>query len=100
MARCSCYYEVGSDTIRRDTKSDCEVHGEKKIIETKQSQVIKNDIEQKLKNGLTNKQEIYSIIVQELNVPRPTVRRVARDLRNEYVERVRILQSEVSPIID
>jgi len=27
-------------------------------------------------------------------VPRPTVRRVARDLRNELLEKIRILQSE------
>ena len=31
MARCSCYYEVGSDTIRRDTDPKCEVHGDKRI---------------------------------------------------------------------
>jgi len=98
MAKCSCHYEVGSDSIRRDTLPDCEVHGENTIIQTKQSQVIKDRIEQKLKNGMTDKQEIYSIIVQELNVPRPTVRRVARDLRNEYVERIRILQSEVTQL--
>lgn len=30
MARCTCYYEVGSDTYRRDTNPKCEVHGEKK----------------------------------------------------------------------
>jgi len=30
MARCSCYYEVGGDTIRRDTNPECEVHGSKK----------------------------------------------------------------------
>lgn len=28
MAKCSCYYEVGSDTIRRDTNPKCEVHGD------------------------------------------------------------------------
>jgi hypothetical protein len=28
-------------------------------------------------------------------VPRPTVRRVARDLRNELVEKIKILQSEI-----
>jgi len=26
MARCSCHYEVGGDTIRRDTNPKCEVH--------------------------------------------------------------------------
>ena len=29
MARCTCYYEVGSDTYRRDTNPKCEVHGDK-----------------------------------------------------------------------
>jgi len=29
MARCTCYYEVGSDTYRRDTNPNCEVHGDK-----------------------------------------------------------------------
>lgn len=28
--RCTCHYERGEDTIRRDTNPDCEVHGEKK----------------------------------------------------------------------
>jgi hypothetical protein len=30
-----------------------------------------------------------------LGVPRPTVRRVARDLRNELLQKIKILQSEV-----
>ncbi len=29
MVRCTCHYEVGSDTIRRDTNPKCEVHGDK-----------------------------------------------------------------------
>jgi len=28
--RCSCYYEVGGDTIRHDINPKCEVHGDKK----------------------------------------------------------------------
>ena len=28
MAKCTCYYEVGSDTYRRDTNPKCEVHGD------------------------------------------------------------------------
>jgi len=94
MAKCSCHYQVGSDTIRRDTNPECEVHADNKTVVTNQSEIIKNAIEKKLKSGLIDKHEIYTAIVNELNVPRPTVRRVARDLRNEYLKKVKILQSE------
>lgn len=30
--KCSCHYEVGSDTIRRDTNPKCEVHGDKNEV--------------------------------------------------------------------
>jgi len=30
MAKCTCYYEVGSDCFRRDTDPKCEVHGDRK----------------------------------------------------------------------
>ena len=60
------------------------------------SDIIEKLIEVKLDSGMTSKEEIYSEVVSELNVPRPTVRRIARDLRNKYVERIRILQSDGS----
>lgn len=62
---------------------------------TNQSTVIKQAINSYLEKGLTDKQDIYSKVVEELGVPRPTVRRVARDLRNELLAKVKILQSEV-----
>ena len=62
---------------------------------TNQSTIIKQAINSYLDKGLTDKQDIYSKVVEELGVPRPTVRRVARDLRNELVEKIQILQSEV-----
>ena len=43
---------------------------------------------------LQTKQDIYTKVVDELGVPRPTVRRVARDLRNELLEKIQILQSD------
>lgn len=63
---------------------------------TNQSTVIKQAINAYLDKGLTDKQDIYSKVVDELGVPRPTVRRVARDLRNELLAKIRILQSETS----
>jgi hypothetical protein len=65
------------------------------VNRTNQSTVIKQAINSYLEKGLTDKQDIYSKVVEELGVPRPTVRRVARDLRNELLAKVKILQSEV-----
>jgi hypothetical protein len=65
------------------------------VNRTNQSTVIKQAINSYLDKGLTDKQDIYSKVVEELNVPRPTVRRVARDLRNELLTKIKILQSEV-----
>ena len=59
-----------------------------------QSTEIKEAINSFLNNGIKDKQDIYSKVVDELGVPRPTVRRVARDLRNELVAKIEILQSE------
>lgn len=65
---------------------------------TTQSTSIKQAINELLDKGLTDKQDIYSKVVEELGVPRPTVRRVARDLRNELLQKIKILQSEVPEI--
>ena len=61
---------------------------------TNQSTIIKEAINSFLDDGITDKQDIYSKVVDKLGVPRPTVRRVARDLRNELLTKIKILQSE------
>ena len=61
---------------------------------TNQSTVIKEEINSLIDEGITDKQDIYSKVVDNLGVPRPTVRRVARDLRNELLTKIKILQSE------
>ena len=61
---------------------------------TNQSTVIKEAINSLLDEGVTDKQDIYSKVVDKLGVPRPTVSRVARDLRNELLTKIKILQSE------
>jgi hypothetical protein len=65
------------------------------VNRTTQSTSIKQAINELLDKGLTDKQDIYTKVVEELGVPRPTVRRVARDLRNELLQKIKILQSEV-----
>jgi len=66
------------------------------VNRTNQSTVIKQAINAYLDKGLIDKQDIYSKVVDELGVPRPTVRRVARDLRNELLAKIKILQSETT----
>lgn len=61
-----------------------------------QTAAIKATINSYLDQGLTDKQIIYNKVVDDLGVPRPTVRRVARDLRNELLEKIDILQSTLS----
>jgi len=64
------------------------------VNRTNQSTVIKAAINSLLDKGVTDKQDIYTKVVEELGVPRPTVRRVARDLRNELLEKIQILKSD------
>jgi len=64
------------------------------VNRTNQSTVIKEAINSLLDEGVTDKQAIYSKVVDNLGVPRPTVRRVARDFRNELLTKIKILQSE------
>ena len=66
---------------------------------TNQSTVIKEAINSLLDEGVTDKQDIYSKVVDKLGVPRPTVRRVARDFRNELLTKIKILQSEAQQTI-
>jgi len=69
------------------------------VNRTNQSTVIKEAINSLLDEGVTDKQDIYSKVVDKLGVPRPTVRRVARDLRNELLTNIKILQSEAQQTI-
>jgi len=69
------------------------------VNRTNQSTVIKEAINSLLDEGVTDKQDIYSKVVDKLGVPRPTVRRVARDLRTEVLTKIKILQSEAQQTI-
>jgi len=64
------------------------------VNRTNQSTVIKEAINSLLDEGVTDKQDIYSKVVDRLGVPRPTVRRVARDFRNELLTKIKILQKK------
>lgn len=59
-----------------------------------QSQQIQELIDGYLEKGMTDKNEIYTKVVDDLNVPRPTVRRVARDFRDKLQGKINILEKE------
>lgn len=60
-----------------------------------QSTIIRQCILSYLQKGLTDKHDIIQKVVDELGVPRPTIRRVSRDLRNELVEYIKVLQNDI-----
>ncbi len=68
------------------------------LNQTNQTVEIKKAIESCIEQGITDKQDIYTKIVTDLEVPRPTVRRVARDLRLDMLKKIDILQSRISEI--
>jgi hypothetical protein len=53
--------------------------------------MIKEAINFYLDNGVTDKQDIYTKVVDQLGVPRPTVRRVAKELRTELLQKIALL---------
>ena len=53
-----------------------------------QSSTIKDAITKHLADGITDKQKIYTLVVKELGVPRPTVRRVAGSMRREISNKI------------
>ena len=59
---------------------------------SKQNNLIMAELELCLKDKTLTKQEIYTKVVDKLEVPRPTVRRVARDLRTKYHNKIVQLQ--------
>lgn len=66
--------------------------------QTNQSESIRVAINRLIDFGMTDKDQIYSEIVLKLGVPRPTVRRVARDLRMNMLKKVEILSSDLPKV--
>jgi len=68
------------------------------LNKTNLTPIVKEKINNCLDQGMTRKQEIFSKVVEELGIPRPAVRRIARELRNEMLEKVHVLQSDVKVV--
>jgi len=52
-------------------------------------------VDRLLDAGFIDKDKIIQKVMEELGTPRPTVRRIIRDMRNEMTRKIKILQSEV-----
>lgn len=66
------------------------------MIKTNQSVIIAKKLDDCLNEGMDDKQKIYTKIVDELGVPRPTVRRVARDFKTSLENKIKILEQEIA----
>lgn len=73
-------------------------------MKTNQSAIIKEALHKHMELMIANKEEfnvciIYTRVVDELGVPRPTVRRVAGDLRLELKQKIEILGEHLKPLV-
>ena len=60
----------------------------------KQTNLVKEKINELLDLGYIDKRKIIDSVVKELNVPRPTVRRITREVRIDLLRKVLILQCD------
>ena len=60
-------------------------------IKQTQSQRIRTEILLALEGGMKDKQQIYNIVAQKTDAPRPTIRRVASALKLELQKNLDIL---------
>ena len=64
------------------------------MITTKEKQKALGLIDWCLNEGLSDRHDIYSYVVNQTGLARPVVRRLARELRLTYIARIKILQGE------
>ena len=63
-----------------------------------QSWNIRVAIINQLNKGIIDKKVIFTKVVEELNVPRPSVRRCSRELVKDMLYKIKILSSELDPV--
>lgn len=55
---------------------------------------IKQHIDDQMNLGITDKEEIYKSAMERFKIDRKTVRGIAREMRNEMCEKLKVLQSD------
>ena len=56
--------------------------------------IVTNMVDSLLDKGMISKQEIVEKVVQETGFPRPTVRRIIRDMRKDMIKKINILHPD------
>lgn len=59
-----------------------------------QSTTAEQEMIRCLDAGMTDKNKIYTTVCEKTGIPRPTVRRVARTLRDKYKRFLAVLEAE------
>ncbi len=62
---------------------------------TTRTSIVIHEVERLLDAGYTDKNKIVQTVVENLGIPRPTIRRIIRDMRNDMMRKIKILQSEI-----
>jgi hypothetical protein len=61
---------------------------------TSRDQEVKDEINRIMDKGKgLDKHQIFLIVSDKLNIPKPTVRRIARDLRLDMMKKLQVLQA-------
>lgn len=64
------------------------------IEKTTQTPVVVHEVERLLDAGFTDKKDIIQLVAENTGIPKPTIRRIIRDMRSEMLRKIKILQSE------
>ena len=60
-----------------------------------QVQIVKKSFLKALDSGIIHKQEIYNFVAEETKTPRPTIRRIARGVRDDLQRQLDILSENI-----
>lgn len=56
--------------------------------------IVVHMVDSLLDRGIVNKQDIIAKVVQDTGFPRPTVRRIIRDMRKDMIKKINILHPD------
>lgn len=64
-------------------------------VQDNQSDFVKQELENLMNSGKTDKKELYTILETKTGIARPTIRRIASDLRKDLSRKINILEMTV-----
>lgn len=64
------------------------------MTESEITKQVEKELESLMEAGATDKNQIFDTVVKKLDVPRPIVKKIARNLRIKLQKRIAVLQSD------